>query len=150
MVLNKKGQFMLDLAFAVLIYSLIIFYTISTISIIIGNGTTDFREAKTRSRLFDASEVMLTNPNVTYGGLALYEENSVKHHELDIGKFGDFLNSFAEIKQRLLLEGMDVFVRITTEGGKTLLEAGKPINGSKVSRVALCGGESCVVEIIAK
>lgn len=147
--MNKGMFFTLDLAFALLVYSMIIFYVLSMVSIVQDNGLVDFKETKKIVMLLDASEVILTNPNVTDGGLVKYEENTAKHHELDLDKFETFVNNFQKIKERLLLSD-DVFVRITNTKGNLLLEAGKPINGTKISRIALCGDESCVVEIIAK
>lgn len=146
-----KGQvFTLDLAFAVFVYVLILFFFISSLFITSNSTISNYEKFKIQKKIFDASEVMITISNISLGGLAVYEENTVKHHELDLGKIKEFGRNFDSLKKRLLLEDYDVWIRITKRSDGVLLNLGEEIKGIKITRFALCGDDECVLEIIAR
>ncbi len=140
-----KGQvFMLDLSSAFLVMLLMSFSFLALMATTnnrIGEGYGDFMKQK---KLLDASEKLISVD------LAAYYENTLKHHELDLEKIRELgYKSADELKHGLLLDEYNVSLTIARNDEK-ILEIGGAIGGIAVKRIALCGDETCVLEIRAR
>jgi len=140
-----RGQiFMLDLSLAFLLLLLMSFSFLALMSMTnqkMGGSYSDFMKQK---KLLDASEKLLSVD------LAVYSENTLKHHELSMEKIRELAyKSAEELKHELLLDGYNVSLTIARSDEK-ILETGESFGGIVVKRIALCGDETCVLEISAR
>jgi hypothetical protein len=140
-----KGQvFMLDLSSAFLVLLLMCSSFLALMSIAnhkMGDSYGDFMKQK---KLLDASEKLLSVD------LAVYSENTLKHHELSIEKIQELgYKSVEELEHSLLLDDYNISLTIARSDEK-ILEIGEAIGGIVVKRIALCGDETCVLEISAR
>lgn len=130
-----KGQiFSADAVFSFVVITIIIFCTFVQSGLIIENSSESFNDFKTMTKLIQASELLITNSEK---GLAIYENNEVKHHEIDILKL-DGID-----KDKLLLENYDICITI-----ENYFENCEHFQ-DKITRFVLCGGKVCKVEISA-
>jgi hypothetical protein len=143
MVLKGQG-FMLDVFFAVTVVLLMFFSFLSVLSLANKNAGESYKEFVLQKRLLDASEKLVTIE------LAEYSENTLKHHILsmdNITKIGAL--GIENIRQLLLLDGYNISLSIRTED-RELLDIGDAVGRTVIKRIALCGGELCVVELRAE
>ena len=148
---GKKGQiFILDLGFAFIMYCFTIFIFFSSTATLINNSKMSYEEFEIQKKLFDASEMMISTSNISRLGLAVYEENTVKHHVLDMKKI-DQLSKMNQstVKEMLMLENYDVCIQIKTRNGEEILSSCDK-EGIKITRFVICGDEECVLEIWAR
>lgn len=140
-----KGQvFMLDLSSAFLVLLLMSFSFLTLMAMTnnrIGDSYGDFIRQK---KLLDASEKLVSVD------LAVYSENTLKHHELSMEKIQNLgQEGMEELKHRLLLDDYNVSLTIVWKD-KKILEIGESFGGIVVKRIALCEDEMCVLEISAR
>lgn len=151
MVQMMKGQiFILDLGFAFIIYCFTIFIFFSSTATLINSSKMSYEEFEIQKKLFDASEMIISTSNISRLGLAVYEENTVKHHMLDMKK----VNQLSEmnqsmVKEMFMLEDYEVCIQIKTRNNEEILP-GCEEEGIKITRFAICGDEECVLEIWAR
>lgn len=147
----RKGQiFTLDLGFAFIMYCFTIFIFFSSTATLINSSKTSYEEFEIQKKLFDASEMMISTSDISRLGLAVYEENTVKHHVLDMEKI-DQLGKMNQsmVKEIFMLENHNVCIQVKTKDGKRILPSCEE-EGIKITRFVICGDEECVLEIWAK
>lgn len=139
-----KGQiFMLDVSFAFFVLILAIISFLSIMMLMNKSMAIDYSDFVRQKRLLDASEKLIS------AELADYSENTLKHHVLSLEKIGGLGRmGVSEVKRDLLLEDYDIYLSITIEN-RRILEIGEK-GGMSVKRIALCGGEACVLELNAR
>jgi hypothetical protein len=140
-----KGQvFMLDLSSAFLVLLLMSFTFLAIMAMTNNRISDSYGDFMKQKKLLDASEKLLSVD------LAMYSENTLKHHELSMEKIRDLgYKSMEELKHSLLLDDYNVSFRID-KGDEMILDMGNASGGTAVKRIALCGDETCVLEISAK
>ena len=146
-----KGQiFTLDLGFAFIIYCFTIFIFFSSTATLINSSKMSYEEFEIQKKLFDASEMMISTSNISRLGLAVYEENTVKHHVLDMKKVSQLSEmNQSMVKEMFMLEDHEVCIQIKTRNGEEILPSCDE-EGIKTTRFAICGDEKCVLEIWAR
>ena len=98
------------------------FFFLTQLSIITYEINFNYETFSKQKELFNASEVLVTSVS----GLAIYEENTVKHHELDANKLkSDYCVSIKSKKINIECDHSEIIVR----------------------RFALCNGDPCVIKI---
>jgi len=140
-----KGQvFMLDVSFAFFVLLLIFFSFLQVIALSNKTMVEGYENFVRQKRVLDASEKLVSIE------LAEYSENTLKHHVLSLDKINNFERlGLEKIKENLLLDDYDVSIVIKTEEGR-LLGLGNASDGTVIKRIAICGGNVCVLEIHAE
>ena len=135
-----KGQvFMLDVLFAFFVILLSFASFMSLLYLSDRTMTGHYREFITQKKLLDASEKLITIELADYSG------NSLRHHSLSIDKIQKFCELGLDgIKRNLALDGYNISLKI----GELLNEGN--CSGMTVKRIALCGGNVCVLKICAE
>jgi len=134
-----KGQaFMLDVMFAFFVILLSFASFMSLLYLSDRTMTGRYHEFITQKKLLDASEKLVTIELADYSG------NSLKHHSLSIDKIRSFgALGLEKIRRNLALDGYNISLDIgeLSEGN---------CSGMTVKRIALCGGDACVLRICAE
>jgi hypothetical protein len=139
-----RGQvFMFDVVLAFLVLLLIFSSFLQTIFLANGTMGESYENFLREKKILDASEKLIAVE------LAEYSENTLKHHILSLEKIKKFgAQEPEEMKRNLLLS--DYNVSLSIKADKELLKVGDNLDGTVVKRIALCGGEVCIIEIRAK
>lgn len=135
---------MLDLSSAFLVMLLMSFSFLALTATANNRVSDSYGDFMKQKKLLDASEKLVSVD------LAVYSENTLKHHELAMEKIQELgYKSMEELKHRLLLDDYNVSLTIV-RSDKKILEMGGAFGGIAVKRIALCGDEMCVLEIRAR
>ena len=140
-----KGQvFMLDLSSAFLVLLLMSLFFLAIMAMTNNRISDSYGDFMKQKKLLDASEKLISVD------LAVYSENTLKHHELSMEKIQSIgQKSIEELKHSLLLDDYNISLTIA-RSDKKILEMGESFGGIVVKRIALCGDETCVLEIRAR
>lgn len=139
-----RGQaFLTDACIAFLILLFCAVFSLSVASFLNKGSAEEYLEFMRERRLIDASEKLVSVM------LAEYSQNSLKHHELSPDKIRALSAvDLDTLREELLLEEYNISLRITA-GNSSLLDMGAQ-GGAAVKRIALCGGEVCIVALGAE
>ena len=115
-----KGQiFVFDLTISFFIMLIIVIVFLGQLFIVTDNVHDSFETFNRQKELFFASEKIISSKN----GLAKYEQNTVKHHDLE-------------------LRNLNLNYCITINNDDNCEH-----NSTMIKRFALCGGDPCVIKI---
>ncbi|MEM0372541.1 MAG: hypothetical protein QXO69_01730 [archaeon] len=104
---------------------------------ILQNVVGNYEAFSLQARLLQASDVLVATSDK---GFAKHEDNTVKHHEIDVAKV-------RLEKNRLLLDGYDACLTVRSAS----FNYGNCSHyDNKVIRFAECGGEVCKIELSAR
>ncbi|MBI1974005.1 hypothetical protein HYS54_04280 [Candidatus Micrarchaeota archaeon] len=139
-----------SLSFVILLAGVTVFF--SSVSVVMSDAAADYWGFSMRSRALQASEALVaTSGHAGSVGLAAYEQDGVRHHELNLSELARLAGTGgAELGNKLGMGlGANAAVEVSGLGGNLLFGSGgsKPEGSLVVSRIALCGGEACVVRL---
>ena len=127
----KAQVFSTDIITALLIIMIICSLIIIKQDEIMSKTISNYQDFQLQKRLLQASELLITTSDK---GLAKYENNAVKHHEINLSK---------KINQsHLLLDNYETCITINDNNCAHF--------PNKITRFAVCEGEICKVEISAR
>jgi len=150
----KAQVFLIDSMLSVIVIivvALLVFSAMASKINYLGEETEKFKQ---EGRLFFASQALVmtsgfpkkwNTENVKVVGLALFENNTVMHHEISLEKIKKMKELGEEKTYSSLLLPADSCITIRTRNANLGFKCDH--KRIKVIRFALCGGEECVIEI---
>jgi|GEM_PF-5804247 len=126
-----KGLFfILDSMIAFVIILFILSFSLAFLFNNFMNEKNSYKNFSSQVNLIQVSELMVTDSKK---GLVVYENNLVKHHLIK--------QEYWSLKTIKLIDGVSYAIEVLKLGEKSSFK------GKSVSRVALCGGNLCVVKV---
>jgi len=134
----------LDAFAATIVYVIVIYFFLTNSAVLVNTTTQDYKEFEKAAKLFQISEILMTSSNMSEGGLAEYEDNTVKHHQLSNLKILYLNQNFNTIKNESWKYAGDLGIKIRTISGN--MSIGN-LTGFKITRYGLCEGRVCILEL---